>query len=317
MKKYLILVIINIFISKSFSSNNENTNINKIFKNLEFIISNSSNKNQYFERTYNFVVDKINKEDVVISYDSNLSFSVFGSSAVLFNSNLTNKCKLLYGDFVLKAYQKYPNLVHAILIHEMQHIYDFYNNQGLFEISKNNCIEKTYFEVDALTMEALFLNNYVNETKNLSLIERFFIADFKNQLDNTYKLFNEVDINILHQIDNIKNKNITFDEAISEYQNIGNKLLNDFIIKEDIWENYCKLISIYTYVFYSKQVIHDISYNFSKIELTNENFNIENYPETNDIIKKMRIILNDNNDIFIHKNNTLKIIENYINSKII
>lgn len=131
---------------------------NRIMGDLDSVISNSKNQNETVVSHYRFVRDKIYKGELSVVFDKSLTYDFFGCAAFSFASDNSGEAFLTFGPFVVDKYEKYPVLTYGILIHTFQSAYDYYTNRKSFLVAVDNQIEKVYFEMDAIMLEALFLN---------------------------------------------------------------------------------------------------------------------------------------------------------------
>lgn len=283
---------------------------NQILENLDSVISSSESQHDILVQHYRFIKDKIFNNELPIVYDSTLNHDFFGCAS--FNIAKDNKqdVYLSYGQFIVDKYESYPALIYAILINTFQTAYDYYNSQELFLISTSNEIEKTYFEMDAMTLEAIFLDVYMKNHPNLGYFEKYLIADLQNNLYGSATLFKKTDLELLHQIDKLKSKDKNADKLLKEFSNIGKDLINNASFDSDSkWTNYCSLIALKTYVYYSQQVIFDIVH--LKSEVSEESFSIEDYSDNYGVVKELQKIIRDNNSLLTYHNETMKMYGDY------
>lgn len=284
--------------------------LNKILSNLDSVISNSNNQHETVVSHYNFIKSKIYNKELPIVYDSTLNYDFFGCASFNIAIDNSNDVTISYGQFVVDKYKNYPALVYAIIINTFQSAYDYYNNQDLFKISTKNQIEKTYFEIDAMTLEAIFLSVYMKSHSKLGYLEKYLIADLANNLSGSAVLFKKTDLELLHKIDNLKSEDKSADKLLKEFNIIGKDLLKkETFNSESKWVNYCSVITLKTYVFYSQQVIFDIVH--LKKGVSEESFKLDNYPENMETIKQIQNVINDNSSFLTYHQETLKMYGDY------
>ena len=107
---------------------------------------------------------------------------------------------------MLDIYDAFPVLAEGIIVHEFQNIYYFMTKPKLIKISRNNPIEKSYFEVDDLTIEGKFFNTYLRKTDRVSKLESSFLDDAGNGYWSATAIFEKVDLQLLYQIDDVEKK---------------------------------------------------------------------------------------------------------------
>jgi hypothetical protein len=294
--KIVFLSLIAIIIQQNMLAINNSVNenfsmkMNQIFVSLDSVISNSKNKNQTVEQHFKFVKDKIIKGDLVVGFDSTLEYDFFNCSSFNVSKDSNPKVDMTFGKFVIDKYAKYPNLVYAIVIHTFQYAYDYYNNQSLFLIGTENPIENVYFKIDAIAIESLFLKSYVSDNNSLGPLENYLIEDLNNGLLSSPTLFMKTDIKLLHLMDDLKSKKGKGKSLLNDFNKIGKDLIENstFENKSD-WDNYCTLVSLKTYVFYSKQVIFDIV--CAKEGVSREAFDLKRYSENMLTIEKIQQLI--------------------------
>ncbi len=283
---------------------------NIILIELDSVINNSGVENEVVQKHFNYIKNKIFSKELPIVYDSTLTYDFFACSAFNISKENQKEVSLSYGNFVFDKYEKYPCLIYAVLINSFQYAYDFYTKQDLFLVSLSNNIEKIYFEIDAMTLESIFLNDYCKNKGNLGYVEKYLMSDLKNGLAGSATLFKKTDIDLLHKMDRLKKKESSSSQLLNELQEIGNELVkNTSFENKSAWENYCSVVTLRTYVFYSQQVIFDIVHMKNNVSL--ESFKLENYPDNLNVINEIRKIVNERNEYFKFHNETLKKFSEY------
>ncbi len=308
---FMLLFHITLCLSNDKSDiNNFQIEFNKILLDLDSVINNSKIQNETLVNHYNFIKNKIYNKELPIVYDSTLNYDFFGCASFNIAVNDTKDVTISLGQFVVDKYQNHPALIYAIIIHTFQNAYDYYNNQDLFIISTENPIEKTYFEIDALTLEALFLYVYMKDYPNLGYLEMLLITDLTNNLRSSIILFKKTDLTLLHKIDNLKSENKSTKKLLKEFNNIGRYLIKNIVLdSENEWDNYCSIITLKTYVFYSQQVIFDIVN--LKNNVSTDLFKLDDYPNNLKTINKIQKIINANNSLLNYHEETLEMYGDY------
>jgi hypothetical protein len=283
---------------------------NRILYNLDSIITNSENQHPILKAHFDFIKNKIYNGELPIAYDTTLNYDFFRCSSFNVSADDTQDVDIAFGQFVIDKYNEFPSLVNAIVINSFQYAYDYYNNQELFIIGFTNHIEKTYFDIDAMTLEAIFLHNYVQDRKTLGYVERYLIADLKNNMNGSATLFRKIDLELLHKIDNLKKVDQRAEKLLKKYDKIGKELIKTTSFKDKSeWENYCSIITLKTYVFYSQQVIFDIVHLKNGVSMAS--FNLEDYPDCLQTINDVKKIIAENNDYFRYHYETMKMFADY------
>lgn len=277
---------------------------NRILNNLDSIIVNSESQHDILVKHYRFIKDKINNNELPIEYDSSLNNDFYGCASFNILRDNIQDVNLSYGQFIVDKYDSNPALIYAILINTFQAAYDYYNNQELFLISTSNQIEKTYFEMDAMTLEAIFLHVYMKSHPNLGYFEKYLMADLQNNLYGSATLFKKTDLKLLHQIDKLKSEDKNAEKLLKEFEKIGRNLIKNTSFESGSkWTNYCSLITLRTYVYFSQQVIFDIMH--LKKGISEKSFNIEDYSANYEVIKEIQKIIGKNNSYLSYHNETM------------
>jgi len=310
---FLVLPLItplNLIAQKNHDLKSFENGFNNILHNLDSIISTSQNQNKLVKQHFDFVKSKILNKELPVVYDTNLDYNFVGCSSFDVSRDDNTKISISLGPYWLDKYKNYPTLIYAILINAFQLGYDYYNNQELFLISLENHIERLYFEMDAITLEALFLNTYFKDKNNFGYLEKYLIVDLQNDMNSSATLFYKTDLTLLHELDNLKSKDEGSKKLLKEFEKIGKELLKNTSFKDKSdWDKYCLLVSLRTYVFYSKQIVFDIVH--VKDNISMESFNFENYPDNLKALKDLKIIVNENDMYFNYQEETIKLFGDY------
>lgn len=286
-----------------------NLRMNQIFNDMDSIITHSLQQNKTVQEHFRFVSEKIKSGELVVDYDSTLEYDFFGCSSFNINKGASPKFNMTFGKFVIDKYSDYPALIYAIVMHTFQYAYDYYNNQELFIISTENKIENVFFKMDAIAIEALFLKSYITDTSNLGPFEKFLIADLNNGLLSSPTLFLETDLALLHTMDELKYKSGSSNTLLRELKKMGDNLLKKSVFENrSDWENYCTLITLKTYVFYSKQVIFDIVY--TKDNVSQDQFDFDLYVANRSTIDEIIKMIDLNKDYYNLHDEIMKVYGN-------
>jgi hypothetical protein len=128
-------------------------------------------------------------------------------------------------------------------------------------------------------------------------------------------LFEKTDLNLLHKIDAICTKKISFEQGKKEFIEIGEEICKSVEFKDNKWNNYCNVVTLRTFTYYSRQVLHDLLYKLSNVELSDKQLDLKNYPDVEAIVKKIQEISRKHNDCFAFHEDTMTKFENYIKTK--
>jgi len=280
---------------------------NKILDGLDSVISNSKEQQATVVKNYNFVKNKIINKELSIAFDSTLNYDYYGCGSFGISEKDPQKGQLSFGRYIVDKYERFPALAYAVIINAFQSASDYYNNKELFLISRNNPIEKTYFEIDAIALEALFLNVYMKDSHHLGFLEKYLIADLKNGMYGSAFLFCKTDLSFLHTMDNIRSEGKSESTLLKKFSSMGKDLIKTTTFNSDSkWVNYCSIIKLKTYVYYSRQVIFDIVYLKSGVSQTT--FNLDNYPENIETLKQVQKVIEEHKNCMNYHEETLKML---------
>ncbi len=306
----LLFLLVSVQLSFAIGINDEiGTKFNKIINELDSLINNAIEQNEIVYQRYKFVIDKIYKNELSVAFDSTFDFSFRGCAATKILNDSIN-VELTIGNYIIEIYDKHPSIVYSILIFQFQHIFEFYHNRNSFLISIDNTIEELYYNIDALMVEAMFIKHYLSDNSDLPPVENYLVYDIDNNMTGSSILFYKTDLTLLHRMDDLRNeKNIK--KALKGFNLIGEDLNQSVKFEGSKWENYISLVSLNTYVYFSSQILHDINYKLGNDSIE---FDLDKYPETKEIIKKIKRTANDNIDYFNYYDETMKKFENaYLN----
>lgn len=308
-----LLFILHLGFSQSSSKNDIKKfeiEFNQVLLNLDSVIANSKSQNETVASHYNFIKNKIYNKELSIEFDSTMTYDLFGCASFNIGVDDSKDVSISYGQFIVDKYKDHPALIYAILINTFQSAYDYFNNHDLFLISTSNQIEKTYFAIDAMILEAIFLNVYMKGTVKFGYLERYLVADLPHNLSGSSILFRKTDLELLHKTDNLKTQDKSAEKLLKEFDNIGKDLIKNIAFNsESMWVNYCSLITLKTYVFYSQQVIFDIVH--IKNGVTADLFKLDDYKDNLKTLNQIQKIIKDNSRFLSYHQETLTKFEDY------
>lgn len=319
MKKLTLLITLLCLITiDSFSNNQVKTEkpeeiIVQIFNDLDYIVTNSYTKHIFVERCHETAFNSIINGEVIIYYDTTLAYNLSGCSSVSINQD-NSVIQLGIGKFIVEKYKLFPTLIHAIIMHELQHITDIKTNPIKIALSeKGNLIEKFYFEVDALVIEGLFLKHYVEPYQTLTPFEAFLASDLERGMINVVNLFVCTDLELTHKMDDISSSNLSKKWAVKALEKIGRDLLkkNRINDSDEEWVRYANFTMHNTYIKFCKQALYDIATKkFKKSEIGSE-YKIEDYPEIIKVIEDIKEHLNNNIELLQYRQRVIDKFESF------
>lgn len=205
--------------------------IQLILNDLSDVISNGD-KNENVEKVYITALSCINSNELRFVIDNSKDTILGGMS---FDRNIdTDQISFSFGLKFLDSYKTGSSIHLSILIHEMQHLYDFKTNNDLYIFSKDNIKEQYWFELDAMHIEAEFINNYLYEF-NLTAFELFLAKSFiLDNLDTVSVYLQKERMDIFFYFNTIErnyfNDKTLRDQIFDEIIVNGNILIEDYKI---------------------------------------------------------------------------------------
>ncbi|MDP4186279.1 MAG: hypothetical protein Q8862_14130, partial [Bacteroidota bacterium] len=266
---------------------------------FDSVMTHSTQGIELVKSHYQFINKKIRSQEIQIVYGKSLPNSFIGGAGVHISADST-KIGLVVGDFLLDVYSTNPTLAMGMLMYEYQNMYDFYNNRKLYLISLSNMIEQTYFSVDALVVEAMFLKSYFGDSSSLSPLEKYIINDLNYNMNGAVFLLYNTDLNLLHSMSNLAHSNKNLEETLEEFKVMGNVLIENKKFEADKadWDKYCDLVSLRTYVYFSSQVVFDILKMKGKKNITPSTFKLRDYKDVYQIVNAIKPIIDRNSKYF-------------------
>lgn len=300
----LLLISVRVSASESLSLTTLSDSFNRILNGLDSVLNSGTSQYPKVKEHYDFVKHKLQSGELTLVYDSTLNNDFQGCSSFNMNEKDHSKVTLSFGRFLSEKYASYPFLCYAIVISTFQSAYDFYNNQELFQISLDNPIEKTFFEMDAIAMECMFLSSYAKGSKQLGPVEKLLIFDLQHGLETSSILFFKTDLTLLHRMDDLKSTDKSGKELLHEFDKIGKELIDNIKFDGNEWKNYSSAVTLRTYIYYSRQVIYDIVHAKNGVDISS--FDPNSYKDNQKTIAKLQSIIGQHSACFDYQANVLK-----------
>ena len=160
---------------------------------------------------------------------------------------------------LIHAYKNNKSLVFAMLMHEIDHIYNYGKDPDwFFEASKNDPLEKYLFEMDAAFIEALFLRDESIPRKwKLSKFENYLIDSFNSDNLASYSfVFQMVDIDFIYTIYKIPNSKLSTEECCNKMLAFGESFRQSIESSgiETNWKTYMTEVSARSYLQYAPRL---------------------------------------------------------------
>jgi len=266
--------------------------INQVFVDLGRNIEKNA-KSSNLKEVYSFCIGKIKNGEITLEIDPKLETILSGS---YFSIKENNTVSLKFGIDLLNIYYKKKNIVHSILIHEMRHAYDYFVNNELFTLGNKDEKQKYWFELDALHVEAQYIEECVDPIERTKFEKYVYDSWINDNLDSASVIIKRERMDTFFYINNMISEyykdNSKKTEILVMIADYGDKILQAWkdIDRNKEYECTFLITTINTYYKYLFRAIRTMN---TDTAITWERFYEENH-RLEKIIKTMEIILKDN-----------------------
>ncbi|KAB2881244.1 hypothetical protein F9K33_01870 [bacterium] len=277
MKLLLVLIFFTCScLQKAPQEKNPNIIFGKIMSGVDSLLIVTKPKNNLIVQCFDFVKFKIRSNEISLVYDT-MKYAL--DSCAAFGVDKNGKPAIIFGKFFIDLYPQNASTAYSILIHEFQHAYDSYINKDLYQISLGNPIEKTYFEMDAATVQAVFIRDYLKNYE-ISPFEVYLKDNLQFGMTGVSLFFNSTDLDLLHEMDRFKDSPADLKGSMKAFTDMGKSITDTTTFSEERpdWENYINLIRLLTYCYYGPQVAYDIANKKDPKVDSIPDFSFDNYP---------------------------------------
>ncbi|MBN1798882.1 MAG: hypothetical protein JW822_09910 [Spirochaetales bacterium] len=211
---------------------------------------------------------------------------------------------------LLALYPRQKSLVFSLLIHEMQHAYNYFIDYKAFTSTYNNLLENYLYEMDAYHVEALLIRDVLIPHKlPLTDFGKLLVSSFKNDnLDYFSYVFKNLDMSLVYYLCDVTLDKQSAEKNIREFIRVGNQLIDSFEFPEqdNEWNRFITLIPMHTYCRFIQQYVYNVLVKKAWLVMAPEDFFLpEHSQELYDIVLKMQELLNPYNVLFITYGNKL------------
>ncbi len=280
----------------SFEESPHNKEFLNIFNELYDFVSQNRNKSPDIFNRIDVIKNKIYSNEIILKVDHSMAESIFGGMEYGFYINKgVTETFISTSPFFLTVYENQPGIVFSILMHEIQHSYDYYYNHDLFLIGATNKLEKYLFELDAHHIEAVFIRDFLMPAGDkLTEFEEFIVYSFDNDYLDFFSItLLGIDMDLIFYMQDYA-ADKSFELITQEFIDIGNIIIDEFQFLENE-EEFTKLLQLtpgFSFLIHSKQMYYDISLNKSIANDTPDEFTVLKYsPELDDVYNRMNSIL--------------------------
>jgi len=224
--------------------------INSMLTDIDEIIKNGKYSKNIID-VYTITNNCITTEKIHFSIDPEKD-TILGGMSFGYNTK-TGETDFSFGRRFLDTYRKGKTIHLVIMMHEMRHLYDFTTNQKLYLEAKNNKKEEYWFELDAIHIEAEFIETYL-QNRILSEFEQFVLNSFqKDNLDSISVFMKHERMNVFFYFNSLeeryrndnKMQNSIISEIISNCEDLIQTYNNTNI--NDYYKSHLAYISLCSY----------------------------------------------------------------------
>jgi len=235
--KKIIGIIVFILVTGNLSSQDytesENT-VRKLISELVSVVENSPNST--LKKTLELPLEKFYSDELhfqIVEKVDGYNDSYLGHGMFSFFENPESPQIITIEDKLLRFYPENRSLIMAVIMHEFSHANNYYADPEHMRAIRDNKLEKYLYEMDAMFIEAQFIEAAESDEYTLSRFESFLLTSMID--DNlalasliTRKIDNKLVWSMIRIKDNYINEKLTFDLLISDLNLIGSSLLEDW-----------------------------------------------------------------------------------------
>ena len=251
MRKIIFLAIFFLFTTSIFGD--DISNLRMLLDEIYSIIKNTNN--EYLIKAYNEPINQFNKNNLILKIDKNTSNSILGRASFSFNVNDDAKQYINIEEKVLRFYPENKSLIMAILMHEFKHASDYYKNKDYFKQIQESKVEQYLYEMDALYIESLFINECLKLDYKLSNFEKFFMnSNIEDNLQIVSVILTNTDKEMIYYFyaERLKcyNEEITKSEYLNLLLKYSDQILMNYKgnINTDDWDSFYFATQLQTYI---------------------------------------------------------------------
>jgi hypothetical protein len=279
--------------------------INLIFYELCDLVENSDPVNEILAQRIDLIRSKIeDNELLLLMTDEKPNNALFGACFSFSLDNPSQKPVISLDKYLLALYPRQKSLVFSLLIHELQHAYNYFMNHEAFITTYDNLLENYFYEMDAYHVEALLIRDVlIPENFTLTDFEKLLISSFNNDnLDYFSFVFINLDMRLVYYLHNVTLNKQSAEQNIEELIRVGNELIDFFEFPEhdSKWNQFVSLIPMHTYCRFIQQHVYNILVNKARLKTAPEDFSLPDHSqELYDMVLKMQELLSPYNQFFI------------------
>lgn len=270
--------------------------LDKILEAFDEVIRKDNGQNRQVLERYQLYKAKVRKKELRIVVDENLPENIFEGMVFYPRCPGVNKPGIGISPYFITVYKRWPSIVYAALMHEIQHVYDYFNNMELFLISRENALEKYMFETDAVYMEGMFIRDFLKaQNFKLTGYESFLLFSMEqDNLSGFSSVAMGVDMDVTYDLVRISKEDRPKADKLKRVETMGSNLIEGFVIPEDAaeWKKYFMAVQLATYCQFVPQILVDIEAKENP-EFDYKACKLEDYPGIRGKLDKMAELLTD------------------------
>jgi hypothetical protein len=275
-----------------------------IFHELCDLIENGDPANEILIQRIDLIKSKIeHNELLLLMTDEGLHNVLFGACFNFSLDDPTQKPVISLDKTLLSLYPRQKSLVFSLLIHEIQHAYNYFVDHEAFVTTYNNLLENYLYEMDAYHVEALFIRDVlIPQDYPLTDFEKLLVVSFENDnLDYFSFVFINLDMRLVYYLYNVTLNKQSVEKNIEELLRVGNELIDLFKYPEqdDKWNQFVSLIPMHTYCRFIQQYVYNVLVKKAQLAMEPEDFFLPDHSrELYDIVLKMQELLHPYDQFF-------------------
>jgi tetratricopeptide (TPR) repeat protein len=211
--------------------------------------------------------------------------------------------KIIIHRSLVDNFSRHPALAMAILVHEMQHAHDYFENREFFLLSAGSMLEQYLFQMDALHVEAMFIRDYiVPGGYQLGAFESALLKSNTNDNLSMYSYFvMGTDMNLVYKLYMLRKSRESYPDLVLKVLESGRKIVDELSIPEDgdDMDGYIAIVPLVTWQKYASEIITSISNSHNwKLTFKEKRTVRKYYREVNNLIGEMQKTMKPYMDLY-------------------
>ncbi|MCK5199252.1 MAG: hypothetical protein KAR21_12920 [Spirochaetales bacterium] len=236
---------------------------------LTNIIENSDN--DLLKENFNLPMQKFRDNELhfeITDKIENLDDSILGNAVFTYYTKNKDKPQIItIEEKLLRFYPENNSIIMMVIFHELSHAHNYYSDTEHYLSISDNKLEKYLYEMDAIYLETLFIEECKKKKYNITGFEEFLLTSLKD--DNLgmaslvfLKKDNKLIWRLIGMIDWHKDGNWTIEELVSEVSILGHTLLdrwqNEIKNSKNDWNRFVSLVQMKTFDYHLAGIINQV-----------------------------------------------------------